>query len=46
MADVSGKDEGLKMTVAKLLTFMYTVSPIMAFIVVVALKASQQILDN
>lgn len=46
MADVSGHDEGIKFTMAKLLTFMYSVSPVMAFVVVVALKSSQQVLDN
>lgn len=46
MADVSGHDEGIKLTMAKLLTFMYIVSPVMAFVVVTALKTSQQVLDS
>lgn len=46
MADVSGKDERIKMAVAKLLTGMYAASPVLAFMVVGALKASQTVLDS
>lgn len=46
MADVSGTDENIKMVVAKLLTFMYTVSPVMAFIVMLALRTSQQAIES
>lgn len=43
MADVSGKDEAVKMTVAKLLTGMYALSPVLAFVVTIALKAAQSV---
>jgi len=46
MADVSGKDERIKMAVAKLLTGMYAASPVLAFAVVAALKASQKVLES
>lgn len=46
MADVSGKDERIKMAVAKLLTGMYAASPMLAFAVVAALKASQKALES
>ncbi|KAK5937765.1 hypothetical protein PMZ80_009894 [Knufia obscura] len=46
MADVSGKDEKIKMAVAKLLTGMYAASPVLAFAVTAALKASQKAMDS
>jgi len=46
MADVSGKDERIKMAVAKLLTGMYAASPLLAFAVVAALKASQKAMGS
>lgn len=46
MADVSGTDEGVKMTVAKLLTVMYGLSPLLSFVVVAALKVSQKALEG
>lgn len=46
MADVSGTDEKVKMSVAKLLTAMYGLSPVLAFVVVTALKASQEIVEK
>lgn len=46
MADVSGADEGIKMSVAKLLTLMYLVSPVLAFVVVAALRVSRGLLDG
>lgn len=46
MADVSGADEGIKMSVAKLLTLMYLVSPVLAFVVVAALRVSRGVSDG
>lgn len=46
MADVSGKDEGIKLCVAKLLTGMYALSPVLAFIVTIALRAAQQVAES
>lgn len=46
MADVSDKQESIKMTIAKLLTVMYALSPVLACVVVAALKASQLALQS
>lgn len=43
MADISGTNEGVKMSVAKLLTFMYGVSPVLALVIVGALKATETV---
>lgn len=43
MADVSGTNEAVKMSVAKLLTFMYGVSPVLSFVIVAALKATESV---
>lgn len=43
MADISGTNEGVKMSVAKLLTFMYGVSPVLAVVIVGALKATEAV---
>ena len=41
MADVSDTQESITMTIAKLLTAMYALSPVLACVVVAALKTSQ-----
>lgn len=41
MADVGDNDENVKMSVAKILTWAYAASPVLAFVVVGALKVSQ-----
>ncbi|KAJ9651018.1 hypothetical protein H2198_009693 [Neophaeococcomyces mojaviensis] len=46
MADVSGKDESIKMSMAKLLTAMYTLSPLLAVVVVGALKACKSAMNS
>lgn len=46
MADVSGTDEAVKMSVAKLLTGMYGVSPVLSFVVVAALKICQKAFES
>ncbi|KAL6717891.1 hypothetical protein ACLMJK_003976 [Lecanora helva] len=41
LADVSGSNDGEKMSIAKFLCIMYTISPLICFTVVGALKASK-----